>query len=142
MGVGALDNDRSANTRRCMVKHNALSLTASAVVMISGVVTTLGGQVAQAGKSGGVSPAYQSIPSHCHHRVGSSLGNHVYTLNHDTYVHDMSNKCIPYGPNLGRIRDGSHFRAYFRDRYEPNWCYGMSWQLNYEGWIQCYRIGL
>lgn len=58
-------------------------------------------------------------------------------LTRNTYLHEMSNNCVPYGPINGTVLANSIFRLYFADPYEPAWCYGYSVNLARKGYVLC-----
>ena len=62
-------------------------------------------------------------------------------LKSETYMHEMSTSCVPYGPIDGSVSSGSTFIVYFSDPFEPNWCYGYSWQLARKGYVLCGALG-
>lgn len=64
------------------------------------------------------------------------------TINKDTYLHEMSANCVPYGPVDGTMSLNSHFDVYFSDPYEPNWCYGYSLQLARKGYVLCSSLSI
>lgn len=59
------------------------------------------------------------------------------TINRDTYLHRMSDRCYPNGPVNGTVKQGSTWRVYFADPYQPSWCYGYSVNLARKGYILC-----
>jgi hypothetical protein len=59
------------------------------------------------------------------------------TINRETYLHEMSANCVPYGPIDGNLPAPSTFRLYFADPYEPAWCYGYSVNLARKGYVLC-----
>jgi hypothetical protein len=64
------------------------------------------------------------------------------TINKNTYLHEMSLNCVPYGPVDGTMVQGSHFDVYFSDPYEPSWCYGYSVQLARKGYVLCSSLSI
>jgi hypothetical protein len=58
-------------------------------------------------------------------------------MERETYIHGMSNNCVPYGPVNGSVPKDSTFRLYFSDPYEPAWCYGYSVNLSKLGYVLC-----
>jgi hypothetical protein len=61
----------------------------------------------------------------------------VRNVARDTYIHEMSNNCVPYGPVDGTVPASSTFRLYFADPYDANWCYGYSVNLSKLGYVEC-----
>jgi hypothetical protein len=76
------------------------------------------------------------LPPGCGHHC-KAINSRTRVINKDTYLHEMSPACVPYGPVNGTVPQGSHFNVYFSDPYEPLWCYGYSVNLARKGYILC-----